>query len=291
MKIIHKEKSKSSNAIKFVFLSDDKLAMESTYINKNDGKDIICLPSQTACNMGCKFCHITDISNSIINRNITKDEIVEMVKLINNEIKFESKTLLISFMGCGEPLLNYKHLIEACVNLSHLYKNIRFALATSMPKKYSHVIEDIATSVLSQGLDLKIHLSLHYTDNITKKEWMPTSCSVEESIFLLNQYKKLTGSKTEIHYTLIEGVNDTEKDINELCYLLKDYPYHNVKFLHFNEKDNLDYHKSSIDTYNRFSKKLEECGITSEYYTPPALDIGGSCGQLLKEFYLKYNTK
>lgn len=78
----------------------DNLAMEATYINKHDTKNIICLPTQTSCCMRCKFCHITDISSKIVLRNITNAEIEDMVNYIFKDLQLsKDKMLLISFMG------------------------------------------------------------------------------------------------------------------------------------------------------------------------------------------------
>ena len=40
-------KSSQDKTIKFIFYTEDKLIIEFSYINKDDGKDIICVPSQT----------------------------------------------------------------------------------------------------------------------------------------------------------------------------------------------------------------------------------------------------
>lgn len=63
MKFLKLIKSTEDNTIKYIFKLDDTLdnfLVEFSYINKNDGKDIICVPSQTMCNLACKFCHTTD---------------------------------------------------------------------------------------------------------------------------------------------------------------------------------------------------------------------------------------
>lgn len=54
MRLIEKIFSKTDNAIKFIFKTQDNFIVEITYIDKNDGKDILCIPCQTMCNLGCK---------------------------------------------------------------------------------------------------------------------------------------------------------------------------------------------------------------------------------------------
>ena len=115
MQLHKKIKSKIDDSIKYIlFTETDNLVVEATFIDKHDGKNIICLPTQTSCCMNCRFCHITDIASKIILRNLTETEITETVNYIFDNLGLsKDKMLLISFMGCGEPLLNVKNLINS----------------------------------------------------------------------------------------------------------------------------------------------------------------------------------
>ena len=113
MQLLEVIRSKTDKTIKFVFLSGNQI-IEFSYINKNDGKDIICAPTQTACNLGCKFCYLSDIKLPV--RNLEPYEIVASVnfiveKLQLHEGKNANSVLLVSYMGCGEPLLNIANVI------------------------------------------------------------------------------------------------------------------------------------------------------------------------------------
>ena len=70
---------------------------------------------------------------------------------------------------------------------------------------------------------------------------MPNSLSILPSLVALEYYKKLTNNSVEIHYTLIDGINDTEQDAILLSEFLKnrDIP---VKFLFYNEKPTIEFH-------------------------------------------------
>jgi 23S rRNA (adenine2503-C2)-methyltransferase len=295
LKIYKKIHSKTSNAIKYIFFADNNLVIEATYIDKSDGKNIICLPSQTSCLMGCKFCHITDISKEIRLRNITHNEIDNMTDIIYNDLNLSNdpKTLLLSFMGCGEPILNVNELVKAMTSIANTYTElplVRFALATSLPKMAVDNFNKLINEVILHKINLKVHLSLHYTNDEIRQSWMPNSLNIIDSVKLLHRYQKETGNKVEIHYTLIDEVNNNEEDIEQLVKMFKgkNMP---IKFIFFNEKDLLDFHASPKDKNIHIISQLQENGIETEYYIPPALDIGGSCGQLLKEYYLKFNKK
>ena len=185
MKLLEKIHSKVDNTIKFIFLTSDELVIELSYINKDDGKDIICVPSQTSCKMKCKFCHITDATDRLVNRNLKSKELVETVNYVYKDLELgkNPKVLLISYMGCGEPLLNYENIIENMRDLQNIYQDrkvplIRFAIATSIPK-FAHLnFFKLTEEIYKSKLPVKIHLSLHYTIDLIRKEWMPSSLDI-----------------------------------------------------------------------------------------------------------------
>ena len=72
LEFLEKIKSKLDRTVKYIFLSRGQV-IEFSYIDKNDGKDIICAPTQTACRLGCKFCFLSDYDLEV--RNLTPEEI------------------------------------------------------------------------------------------------------------------------------------------------------------------------------------------------------------------------
>jgi 23S rRNA (adenine2503-C2)-methyltransferase len=288
-------KSEYDSTLKYIFKTADNLIVEFSYIDKNDGKDIICVPSQTMCNLACKFCHTTDYIGKIRNENLIHYEIIEFVTYIIDDLKLkDNRVLLISFMGCGEPILNVDNIIESMIGLKKLEQNgfsyVRFAIATSLPKNRWLNFYKLVDGIKNNDLPVKIHLSLHYTMDIIRKEWMPASLDIMSSLSCIDFYRKLTKNPVEIHYTLIDGVNDTEQDAILLSTFLKDKDI-NVKFLFFNEKKSIDYHASSKEKLKIFKRYFDKYSIDHEYYTPPGLDIGASCGQFLMDTYIKHQIE
>lgn len=294
MNFIEKIFSKLDNTIKYVFKTNDNLIIEFSYLNKNDGKDIICIPSQTMCNIGCKFCHTTDFIGKIKSRNLTLDEIYSNCEFILNDLNIYSndRTLLLSFMGCGEPILNVEEIVLSMLKMKKDFESkgipyVRFAIATSIPKFKAENFFDLTFKIYRNELPVKLHLSLHYTFDLIRKDWMLASLDIMPSLSAIDFYKKITNNVVEIHYTLIENVNDTEQDAILLSNFLKDKNI-NVKFLFFNEKESINYHASNKNKLSLFKKYLDKYNIQHEYYIPVGLDIGASCGQFLMDYYVKY---
>lgn len=289
-KLVH---STIDNTIKYIFYTEDKLIIEFSYINKNDGKNIICCPVSTFCNIGCKFCHTAEYVGKIKNRNLTSFEISNAVDYIYNDLKLSEnpKTLLISFMGIGEIVTNVDEVVESMFTIRHNYMediHIRFAFATSLPEYYSIEFFKLANKIAKYDLEVKLHLSLHYTTDELRSQWMPMSMKIEPTIAAVDYYKAMTGNDIEIHYTLIDDVNDKTEDAIRLSNLIKGKGY-NVKFLFYNKKDNIDAEPSNLIKIRNFADIFSLVGIKHEYYVPPGLTIGASCGQLSINEYIKSN--
>lgn len=292
MRILEKIKSNVDNTEKFILETNDKLIIEISYINKNDGKNIICVPTQTSCKQKCKFCHITTITDSITHRNLVDYEMVEAVDIVFNDLKLSRIPLLISYMGCGEPLINHYHVVRSMMVIMNKYLGIvqltRFAIATSLPKSSETNFSILTEEIKLFNIPVKLHLSLHYTSDELRRQWMPNAGKIEKAIELLYDFKEKTKNSVEIHYALIDGINDRIEDADILVKLLgnKGIP---VKFMFYNKNPNVDFIASSIEKLKIFQDKFEKANIKMEYYIPPGLDVGASCGQFLLDYYLKYN--
>jgi len=289
MKLINKVSSKVDNVQKYIFENRDGFIIEFSYIDNNTGKDIICIPTHTMCNIGCKFCHTSDYVGKILSWKIEYDELCDGIEYIVDDLKLNKLTLLISVMGCGDTMLNFDNIITMMRSISIKYsnKNVRFAVATCLPKSCWNNFFSFTQMVEYNKLNVKVHLSLHYTTDEKRKEWMPNSLDIIPSLTAMDFYKKITGNKVEIHYALIEGINDTIDDIVRLGDLLKGRNF-NVKFLHYNEKNTIEAKASNKKKYVEFDGHLcGVCGVETEYYVPPGISIGSSCGMFLMEQYIQ----
>lgn len=280
--LIDKIKSQLDNTVKYVF-KQDSYVVEFSYINKNDGKDIICVPTQTSCNMGCSFCHLTGLNLKVI--NLKALEIAVMVSEILSDIQIKQNVLLISYMGAGEPLRNIEGLIASAdfikTKFSSEYEVVRFAIASIIPSK--DLMKQFMKQVKDKNLNFKFHLSLHNIEENERKSLMPRALNIRDSIDLLSEYSKNIG-KTEVHYTLINDVNDSAEKARILAQSLKGINT-TVKLLKFSPK--FDSPMEASLNENNFIKELNNFNIMTEIYCPPGRDIGSSCGQFNVASYIK----
>ena len=280
LKLRKKVKSQIDSTIKYVFEKNGQV-VEFSYIDNNTGKDIICVPCQTMCNMSCTFCHLTDYVGKIKLNNLKGSDIVYGVNYIADDLSLGNRDFLISYMGCGEPLDNVKEVFDSIKTLNKSYDQIRFGMATMLPKKKWEDFFLLTKWVKENNINLKMHLSLHFTNDSERYQWMPSAFEIFPSIEALKFYNITTGNETEVHYTIMDGVNDSFDDME---FLEKHIPKNTtIKFMMYSEKDNLDVQKVNQEKLEIFMDYLKRNKMIVEYYEPPGHDVGSSCGVFLKD--------
>lgn len=191
-------------------------------------------------------------------------------------------------MGIGEPTLN-PELIGAVMSADYSslgYQEVMFALSTMMPKmeSFNRTVETIRK--FSAGRKFKIHFSLHSPIDQNRNSLIPSSrVSVKEACEALTKYRETTGNNVEIHYTLISGVNDGDKELEEMDRILKEYRIP-IKFLDFNEVGDL---KRSEREGNWIKTFFPDRGC--KLYSPPGKQIGSSCGQFTKHYFVSVESE
>ena len=106
----HLQKSNDGTIKNAVKLHDD-LVVESVLIPTKK-RTTACVSSQVGCSLDCTFCATAKLKRM---RNLNPDEIYDQVVAIDKESRlYHDKPLSnIVFMGMGEPLMNYKNVLES----------------------------------------------------------------------------------------------------------------------------------------------------------------------------------
>ena len=89
----------------------DGLLVESVLI-PTETRTTACVSSQVGCSLNCEFCATARLKRM---RNLEVAEIVDQVALIDQQSKlyFDRPLSNIVFMGMGEPMMNYKNVVES----------------------------------------------------------------------------------------------------------------------------------------------------------------------------------
>ena len=294
----------SDGTLKTVFDIGNKKIIEMSLLFNKEDKDVVCVPTHHFCNLGCKMCHLTNKGLNKAMIPINSEDFIECLfqTLIRNGNKrTDKKKLLISFMGVGEPLLNFKLIEEVYKNENLIkenleYEDIGYAIATMMP---NNNILRLKEMVCKLNIPLKVHFSMHTPIDSKRYDLIPsTNVSVQEALaYLVNyreslqaneeimkKYSKLhtTNDPIEIHYTLINGVNDSQEELIKVCELLSKYNI-SIKFIRFNPINELQISNNEEEWVSKISQTIPQLRIKT--YCPPGKEVGSSCGEFTKHYY------
>jgi adenine C2-methylase RlmN of 23S rRNA A2503 and tRNA A37 len=199
--------------------------LESRFVRKCDDYFVAYLSSQTGCNRGCTFCHLTVTGQTSFvdsSHNDFMAQAIQIFKHYRNETK-TAKYMHYSFMARGEPLAN-KILLESGDEL--LSKLGQVAKEEGLPAKFN--ISTIMPVTLKKSLidvfhyvNPTLYYSLYSTNQAWRNKWMPAALPVDEAVSRLKEYQKFSKKILKIHHPFIAGENDSEEEVNAVCDVLE----------------------------------------------------------------------
>ena len=92
-------------------------------------------------------------------------------------------------------------------------------------------------------------------------------------------YARATGYPIQYQWTLLEGVNDTDAELDGIVRLLKG-KYAVMNFIPYNAVDGLEFRRPSQVRAEAMSLHLYRHGILAKLRQSAGQDIAGACGQL-----------
>lgn len=268
--------SKIDETKKFLFELNDGNVIESVWMKYQHGNSV-CISSQVGCRMGCKFCAST-IDGMV--RNLRASEMLEQIYRIQKITGERVSNIVI--MGSGEPLDNYDNLIKFLelisdpngLNIS--LRNVTVSTCGLLDKIYE---------LADKKLQITLALSLHATDDETRKSLMPIAnkYTIKELLEACDYYYKSTGRRISYEYSLVSGVNDSEEYALALSNLLKGSNCH-VNLIPVNPVKERQFTRTNRDKVVKFKNILEKSGINATIRRELGMDIDGACGQLRRSY-------
>jgi 23S rRNA (adenine2503-C2)-methyltransferase len=266
--------SKNKKTVKAVINLEDGLKIEAVLMKNRDGRNTICVSSQVGCSLGCKFCATGKMG---FKRNLTFSEIVEQVIFFARLLKKEDEKITnIVFMGMGEPFLNYDDVLKAIRKLNDKdgfnLGSRNFSISTA------GVVEGVK-KLSTEKLQVNLALSLHAPNNTIRSEIMPINKRhpLDNVLKAVDDYIEKTGRRVMLEYIMIKGVNDSNKEAEELAKIVKGKLYF-VNLIPYNSTGVFE--ASSQERIASFKKILEERGVSVTQRFSFGKDIEGACGQL-----------
>ncbi|MCJ7827798.1 radical SAM protein, partial [Patescibacteria group bacterium] len=124
------QETKDKQTQKALLTLEDSEKIE-TVLMRHQKRKTICVSTQVGCPLGCAFCATGKMG---FTRNLTDWEIVQQVLFFARLLKKEGQKITnLVYMGMGEPMLNYDHVLSSIKTL-HTEMNLgarRFSISTA----------------------------------------------------------------------------------------------------------------------------------------------------------------
>lgn len=255
---------------KFLWGLQDGNCVETVLMRYRYGNSV-CISSQVGCRQGCAFCAST-IGGLI--RSLTAGEMLDEVLLteLENNVKISNIVL----MGIGEPLDNLDNVIRFLRLISHPEgRNLSLRHITASTCGLPEGIRRLA----EEELPITLSVSLHAPDDETRSRIMPSNCGIALLTEVCREYVKRTGRRLSYEYAMIAGVNDSDRQAEQLASLAGSLGAH-VNLIPLNYVAERGLTPSSPSVIRHFQTLLEEKNVNVTVRRSLGGDIDASCGQL-----------
>ena len=232
-------------------------------------RDGLCVSTQIGCAVGCVFC-MTGRDGLL--RQIGSAEIVAQVALART-LRPVKKVV---FMGMGEPSHNLDNVLEAIDLLGTLgnigHKNLVFSTVGDV-----RAFERLPLGRVKPALAL----SLHSTRAELRAQLLPRAPRItpQDLVEEGERYARATGYPIQYQWTLLEGINDTEKELDGIVRLLKG-KYALMNMIPYNDVPELPFRRPSWEKAAAIARSLHQRGVLTKLRNSAGQDVDGGCGQL-----------
>lgn len=244
-------------------------SIETVFIPDGD-RGTLCVSSQAGCRMNCTFCMT---ARGGWGYNLSSGEILNQIESLPERDRLTN----IVFMGMGEPLDNYDSVMQAIE-----------AMTSPWGYGWSPTRITLSTVGITPKLKLfmeqsKVHLavSLHNPFDDERAAMMPAQKAypIAKTIEMLRQYDFWGQRRLSFEYIMFEGVNDTDRHLEELIKLLSGL-HCRMNLIRFHQIPDSPLRGSSMGVIKRFNGALNNAGIITTTRGSRGEDIFAACGML-----------
>ena len=278
----------------------------------------LCVSTQVGCAVGCTFCMsgrdglVRQLGSAEIvaqvvlarkRRAVSKvvfmgmgepahnlDNVLEAIQLLGTQGNIDHKNLVFSTVG---DLRVFERLMEGLTHKPSPQSSPENALSPTLSRlrEREQTSEAIFNSC-GRGSEREkqssipavkpaLALSLHTTDATLRARLLPRApqIAVEELVERAEVYARATGYPVQYQWTLLEGVNDSEAELERIAQLLSG-KYAVMNFIPFNDVDGLAYRRPSSERIASMVQALKRHGILAKIRDSAGQEVEGACGQL-----------
>ena len=179
-------------------------------------------------------------------------------------------------MGMGEPAHNLDNVFDAIQLLGTEggigHKNLVFSTVGDW-----RVFEKLPLGVVKPALAL----SLHSSRPDLRAQLLPRAPRITpaELVTLGEQYARSTAYPIQYQWTLLDGINDTDEEVDGIVALLAG-KYACLNLIPYNTVDGLDFKRPTRERAVAMARALHQRGVLTMLRQSAGQDIDAGCGQL-----------
>ena len=250
-------------------------SVEAVVMRYSD-RSTLCISSQAGCPIGCPFCATGKFP---FGRNLKAHEIVEQAVDAERTLALEGRRLShVVFMGMGEPMANYRAVIDSVRLLSNP------ELLGISPRRIVVSTSGLIPRIAQLGdekIPVTLAISLHAARDDLRDVLVPINKKypVHELVDAAQAYASKTGRRVSYEWVMLSGVNDTKRDAKELGALLRRKLAH-VNLIPFNPVADTPYSAPDRQSIRTFKEMVEAEGLNVTLRDTRGREADAACGQL-----------
>lgn len=270
----------ADGTVKYLFELPDGMLIETVLMRQYYGLSV-CVTTQVGCNIGCTFCASGLIKKQ---RDLNNGEITAQIMLVQKYFDERGQGERVSHivvMGIGEPVDNYTNVLKF---LRTVNDDNGLAIGarhiTVSTSGLAHKIREFA----NEGVQVNLAVSLHAPNNELRSSIMRINRSfpLEKLFAAIEYYIETTNRRVTFEYIMLNGVNDTPENAQELADLTKKIrKLSYVNLIPYNPVSEHDqYSRSPKERVEAFYDVLKKNGVNCVVRQEHGTDIDAACGQL-----------
>lgn len=286
MQLLKVLQSEIDDSVNFINEAPSHGFFESRYVRRSDDYFICYLSSQSGCNRGCRFCHLTTTKQTLSDDAWNQTFFMQALPVFEHYEKQKSARFVhFNFMARGEPLANDDFVDDAddiMVGLGGLAASYglpsRFNVSTIVPSTLKRSLIDVFKYVRPT-----IYYSLYSVNDDFRRKWLPGAMDVERALGLLKEYQIFSTLPLKIHYALIDGENDRDEDVADVLSALERWKIQcDFNIVRYNPPDGSS-RESSTEAIERAVARMRAWSSGTVNVVPRVgLDVFASCGMFVK---------
>jgi 23S rRNA (adenine2503-C2)-methyltransferase len=267
----------SDGTIKTLFRLHDGQYVEGVLIPQGR-RMTACISSQVGCSLTCRFCATGKLSRI---RNLEAPEIFDQVVALRNQaLKYFQQPLTnVVYMGMGEPLLNYREVLQS---VHHLTSAEGLGLSPQRITLSTAGISKMICRLADDQVRFNLALSLHAVDDRKRSAIMSINeqNNVQSLKDALTYFIERTGNRVTLEYILFDHFNDSIQDAETLIAFTRGLRC-KVNLIEYNPVEGVTFQRPAAGRMAAFKKYLEEKGrLIVNVRRSRGKDIQAACGQL-----------